>query len=325
MCLRWGWVLDPEGGRSVTRETGDGDQAGGTGVVTSLDPVVHPDPGMERFTIPRPPGSHVQRSRLIDDLELGVAGPLTLVSAPAGTGKTVLVATWASRAQARRPVAWVTLEAKDGSRTRFWWSFIQGLGRCGVVARRPSRHTDSAEFDGGHVDAIVSALLERAELKRPEPVVVVLDCEGGIPAAVGDDLDRLLRRSDGRLRLVVVTRVDPVMPLHRYRLAGTIVEVRMADLAFTFDEARELMAKAGVELSDTSLRSVVDHTQGWGAGLRFAAASLHKQHDRERAAVEFSGGGGDVAEYLIAEVLDLQPAGDRQLLLETSIVEGPSG
>ncbi|HEX7536452.1 MAG TPA: LuxR C-terminal-related transcriptional regulator [Dermatophilaceae bacterium] len=303
-------------------ESGDQDTAGGTGADSQADPSVpHLDPGSVRFTIPRQAEGVFRRARLIERLELGAAGPLTLVSAPAGTGKTALVSAWALRAQAKRPVAWVTLEARDEVPTRFWWSFTQGLGRCGVVARPPSRHTDAVEADGGYLDTIVSALLERADHRHAEPVVVVLDCEAGMSAAVAEDLDRLLQRSEGWLRLVVVTRVDPVLPLHRYRLAGSVVDVRVADLAFTLDEARELMSRSGIVLSDTALRTVVDRTQGWGAGLRFVAASLDRQHDRERAAVEFNGAIGDVAEYLIAEVLDRQTPDDRRLLLETSIVE----
>src|SRR5664280_3846314 len=116
-------------------------------------------------------------------------------------------------------------------------------------------------------------------------------------------------------------RVDPVLPLHRYRLAGTVVEVRMADLAFTLDEARELMRMAGVELSEVAMQTIVDRTHGWAAGLRFAATSLDKHDDPERVALDFTGDVGDVAEYLIAEVLDGQPDGLRQLLLETSIVD----
>jgi LuxR family maltose regulon positive regulatory protein len=306
----------------VKRESGDQDGAGGTGADEPVEfSVPHRDPASERFTIPRQPAGLLRRARLIERLELGAAGPLTLVSAPAGTGKTALVSAWAARARVKRPVAWMTLESKDEAPARFWWSFTQGLERCGVVAPLPSRHTDPAESDGGYVDAIVPAFLERAERKRSAPVVVVLDCEAEISPAVAEELDSLLHRSDGWLRLVVVTRVDPVLPLHRYRLAGTVVEVRMADLAFTLDEARELMAIGGVVLSDTAVKTVVDRTRGWGAGLRFAAVFLAGQQDRERAAVEFSGAVGDVAEYLIAEVLDLQPPGGRQLLLETSIVE----
>jgi LuxR family maltose regulon positive regulatory protein len=299
----------------VKRETGDEYQAGGTRIATQVDPAA------ERFTIPRQSEGLLHRPRLLEHLELGVAGPLTLVSAPAGTGKTVAVAAWARRAQAQGPVAWVTLEANDGSRTRFWSSFAQGLGRCGVVVPLPPAAPDSEDLDGGHVDAMVSAFLTHAELQSARPVVVVLDCAADISAAVAEDLDCLLHRSGGLLRLVIATRMDPVLPLHRYRLAGTLLEVRMADLAFTLDEARALMRMADVHLSEAALQTIVERTHGWGAGLRFAAVSLDKQDDQERAALDFSGDVGDVAEYLIAEVLDMQPAGGRKLLLETSIVD----
>ena len=299
----------PKGGRSVKSQTG------GTGIATQVDPVA------QRFTIPRHSEGSLERPRLLEQLERGVAGPLTLVSAPAGTGKTVLVAAWARRAQAQGPVAWVTLEATDESPARFWSSFARGLERCGVAVRQPPVHSEAPEVDGAHIDAMVSALLARAELQQPGPVVVVLDCEADISAAVAGDLERLLHRCAGLLRLVVATRVDPVLPLHRYRLAGTVLEVRMADLAFALNEAHELMRMAGVELSEVAMQTIVDRTHGWAAGLRFAATSLDKHDDPERAALDFTGDVGDVAEYLIAEVLDGQPAGLRQLLLETSIVD----
>ena len=203
----------------------------------------------------------------------------------------------------------------------FWTSFTQALGRRGVVVPLPPAGACSAEVHDRYVDAMVSALLERAELQRVEPLVVVLDCEAEISAEVAQDLDHVLHRSGGWLRLVVLTRVDPALPLHRYRLAGTVVEVRMGDLAFTLDEARELMTNAGTDLSETALEAIVARTRGWVAGLRFAARSLAQREDQEHAALEFSGAIGDVAEYLIAEVLDVQPPGGRQFLLETSIVD----
>src|SRR5664279_4893080 len=116
----------PKGGRSVKREAGEEDRAGGAGIGGMVNA------GADRFTIPRQADGLIRRSRLLEDLELGVAGPLTLVSAPAGTGKTVLVSTWARRAQARGPVGWVTLEANDASRPAFWSSFSLALQRCGV-------------------------------------------------------------------------------------------------------------------------------------------------------------------------------------------------
>ena len=299
----------------MKQETGDEDQARGARIANQVDP------GTERFTIPRQPEGYLHRPRLLEHLELGAAGPLTLVSAPAGTGKTALVSAWARRAQAHGPVAWVTLEAEDESPTTFWSSCTAGLGRCGVVVGMPPSRPDSDGLQDGHVDAMVSALVSHAGQRPARPMVLVLDCAADISAGVAADLDRLLHRSAGLLRLVIATRVDPVLPLHRYRLASTIVEVRMADLAFTLDEARELMKMAGVALSDVALRTILDRTHGWGAGLRFVAASAGRHEDQERAALDFRGDGGDVAEYLIAEVLDVQPADGRQLLLETSIVD----
>jgi LuxR family transcriptional regulator, maltose regulon positive regulatory protein len=295
----------------VKHDIGEAEKPRGTRRATPVESV------LQGFEVPAQPEGLIQRSRLLERLDLGVAGPLTLVSAPAGTGKTALVSAWAS--QARGAIAWLTLKAGDESWTAFWTAFTQALGRRGVVVPLPPARTDSKEDHSGYVDAMVSALPERAE-----PVVVVLDCEADISAAVAEDLDRVLRRSGGWLRLVVVTRVDPVLPLHRYRLAGTVVEVRLADLAFTLPEARELMTSVGAELSDTALQAIHDCTRGWVTGLRFAALSLGRREDRDdqdHAAVEFSGVIGDVAEYLIAEVLDGQPPGGRQFLLETSILD----
>lgn len=324
----------PEGGRCVTFETVDEDDVVGTGLPAPVDlAAAQRDPGLARFAVPGQPGRFVRRSRLFEGLELGVSGPLTLVSAPAGTGKTALVSAWATRVQARGPVGWVTLEAKDESRDCFWTSFVRGLAGCGVVVPLSSGPMeametadagdagDAVESGGGYVDSMVSGLLERAELPGIEPVVMVLDCERDFSAAVAEDLDLVLRRSGGWLRLVVLTRVDPTLPLHRYRLAGTVLEIRMADLAFTLDEARELMSKAGVALTVDALQRIVDRTQGWAAGLRFAAMFLARADDQERAALEFRGDTGDVADYLVAEVLDAQPEPGRKLLLETSVVE----
>jgi len=193
----------------------------------------------------------------------------------------------------------------------------RGLKSCGV-AILPLPWALSDQVDDGFVDRLASALS-----KRTEPVFIVLDFASDISADVAEDLDALLRRSGRWLRLVVVTRTDRALPLHRYRLAGTVVELRNEDLAFRLDEARELLTRTGMELSETALRAIVDRTQGWAAGIRFAALSMHqrKDTDLERTAHEFRGDTGDVAEYLRGDVLDRQPADWRQLLLQTSIVD----
>ena len=130
-----------------------------------------------------------------------------------------------------------------------------------------------------------------------------------------------MRRCGARLRVVLLTREDPPLPLHRYRLAGTIVEVRMADLAFTAGEAREMLLAMGVDLPPAPMDALIARTQGWAAGLRMAAMSLAHRADRETAARALAGDSGTVAEYLLAEVLDTQPAGLRRLLLDTSVVD----
>ena len=120
---------------------------------------------------------------------------------------------------------------------------------------------------------------------------------------------------------MLLSREDPLLPLHRYRLAGTLTELRMADLGFTRDEARAMLAGLGVDLSESAMDAMIGRTQGWAAGLRMAAMSLAHHADREEAARKLAGDTGTVAEYLLAEVLDTQPAGVRQLLLETSVVD----
>jgi LuxR family maltose regulon positive regulatory protein len=120
---------------------------------------------------------------------------------------------------------------------------------------------------------------------------------------------------------VLLSREDPLLPLHRYRLAGTLTELRMADLGFTRDEAEAMLTGLGVDLSESAMDAMIGRTQGWAAGLRMAAMSLVHHADREEAARKLAGDTGTVAEYLLAEVLDTQPAGVRQLLLETSVVD----
>jgi LuxR family maltose regulon positive regulatory protein len=134
------------------------------GAATQVDPMA-----VAKFKIPRPRDGLLRRSRLLENLERGVAGPLTLVSAPAGTGKTVLVSAWASRRQG--VVGWVSLEPMDESGTGFWLSFVQGLGACGVVLPPPPAQADWGQMCASYMDSVASVLGGRTE-----PVVVVLDC-----------------------------------------------------------------------------------------------------------------------------------------------------
>ncbi|WP_152229806.1 LuxR C-terminal-related transcriptional regulator [Georgenia ruanii] len=267
-----------------------------------------------RLTIPALPHDAVDRPRLRKLLDEGVEVPLTLVSAPAGTGKTVLAASWAARRPA--PTAWVTIDDNDVRDGALWLLVRAALHQHGVDAAGEPPGTGEPESTRLFLTSLATAVAS-----RPTPVTLALDCETALPPDAAAGLELLLRRAAGRLRLLLLTRADPLLPLHRYRLEGSIDEVRMADLAFTTGEARVLLGRAGVNLSAAAMESVMARTRGWAAGLRFAALTLSRSTDQDAAARALTGERGTVADYLLAEVLDTQPPQVRATLLSTSIVD----
>jgi LuxR family transcriptional regulator, maltose regulon positive regulatory protein len=284
------------------------------GRATALGPATDPVEAAA-FRVPPPPAGVVRRARLESLLDEGARGPLTLVSAPAGTGKTVLVSSWASGLGKGRTVVWVSLRDTTIGPGAFWHLMASGLDRSGVQVPAAV----SAGPERGHSSYTTS--IAEAILSHAEPVVLVLDCDGALTSEAAGRLHSLLQRAGGRLRVVLLAREDPLLPLHRYRLAGTLTELRMADLGFTRDEARAMLAGMGVDLSESAMDAMIGRTQGWAAGLRMAAMSLAHHADREEAARKLAGDTWTVAEYLLAEVLDAQPAGVRRLLLDTSVVD----
>jgi LuxR family maltose regulon positive regulatory protein len=263
-----------------------------------------------RFAVPDPSGGHVSRRRLLSRLDAGKGVPLVLVSAPAGAGKTALVAEWARRLGGRA-MGWVTFETGDEA---VWPLLLQALARLSVdvppgtvPATRPSRRLLTA----------LSANLARL----PSAVTVVLDGIELTSATDGEDLDFLLRHSGRKLRLVVTTRVDPVLPLYRYRLEDLLVELRAADLAFTDTEARDLFAGAGVVLTSANVHRLNLRVGGWAAGLRFVARSMSGRSDPDAAVDDVVSETVDIGEYLLTEVLDTQTPEVRQFLLDTSVAD----
>jgi LuxR family maltose regulon positive regulatory protein len=238
-----------------------------------------------------------------------------LVSAPAGTGKTVLVSSWATKPDTATQVAWISLEDVDLDAATVWSFILEGLRRAGseVSLRVPVKVTGAG--DGSFLSVLA------AKISAGEPVTLVLDCDGSLPSDLAAGLDYVLRSSHDRLHLVLLSRVDPLFPLHRYRLTNALVEIRLADLAFTKEEAGALLAGMGVHLPSSLAADLTDRTQGWAAGLRFAGMSLAHRTDPEAAVLKLNGDTGTVAEYLLAEVLNAQPDGARELLLSTSVVD----
>jgi LuxR family maltose regulon positive regulatory protein len=238
---------------------------------------------------------------------------LTLVSAPAGTGKTTVVADWARQLVLRAPTGWVTFEED----TALWPDLLGCLGRLGVAV------PELRASEGGVCAISRSQLTTVAEgvAASPERLTVVLDGYELLGADEARDLGYLLEHSLGRLGLVLVTRVDPVLPLYRYRLDGGLTELRVADLAFTDQEAGVLLHDAGVALDPASVRAVNARVRGWAAGLRFAARALADDRQPRGASAAAVTAGADVNEYLLGEVLDVQTPEVRRFLLDSSVAD----
>jgi len=264
----------------------------------------------------------VVRTALFELLSAGFTGGITLLSAPAGSGKTVLLRSWIETAGLGERTAWVSVERDERDEQRFWLSVVEAL-RGAVGVQGPIEDlAPTPEFDG---EAVVERIASGAH-SLDEPVLLVIDDLHQLlePRALAQ-LELLLARRPPQLRVILSTRHDPTLGLHRYRLAGELTEVRATDLRFKLDETRELLAAAGIALSDSALGSLLARTEGWVAGLRLAALSLAGHPDPERFVAEFSGSERTVADYLFAEVLQRQPDTVRQLLLRTSILERVNG
>ncbi|WP_328467679.1 LuxR C-terminal-related transcriptional regulator [Actinoplanes sp. NBC_00393] len=265
-----------------------------------------------KFAVPAAPPFMVARPALIDRVTEGVQGPVTLVTGLAGSGKTQLLASWVNSRAVNWPVAWITLEQGDEQTSTFWTYVMEGLRRAGV---------EVPPMPGGAVSRAVLGRLATAVDEQPTPVVLVLDGASQLPGrdwAIG--LEFLLSHVRG-LRVVLTGRWDPPLPLYRYRLSGQLRELRTADLAFTAAEAARLMELHGVELGEPELATLLEHTEGWAAGIRLCACALQGRSDAKRMVETISGNESTIAEYFVGEVLRLQTPEVRRFLLETSVLD----
>jgi LuxR family maltose regulon positive regulatory protein len=244
---------------------------------------------------------------------------VALVCGAAGSGKSVLVRSWAETEGPGGRTAWVAVERGERDAQRFWLSVIDALAAVVDTVVQPG---PSPSFRGDMViDRLLSAL---GSLE--EPVVLVIDDVHELHSAEALAwLELLLARLPSQLLVVLVTREEPRLGLHRLRLAGELTELRDPDLRFSVEETRALLAAAGIQLSDSGVTALYERTEGWVAGLRLAAISLARHPDPERFVREFSGSERTVADYLLTEVLERQPAEVRELLLRTSVLERVSG
>jgi LuxR family transcriptional regulator, maltose regulon positive regulatory protein len=258
----------------------------------------------------------VSRPRLFE--QLGRAR-VSVVSAHAGSGKTVLLRSWIGQADLAASAAWVPVRRGEGDPQLFWLSVVAALRetRPGSTTVKPL--SAAPDLDGW---AIVERLLADLATLDDRVWLVVDDVHELGPEALRQ-LELLIMRAPSPLLFVLAARHDLRLGLHRLRLEGELAEIRSSDLRFSLTEAEELFAAAGVK--PPGLAALVGRTEGWAAGLRLAALSLVGHPDPARFVEQFSGTERTVAEYLLAEVLDRQPEPVRRLLLRTSILDSVNG
>jgi LuxR family transcriptional regulator, maltose regulon positive regulatory protein len=265
-------------------------------------------PPIQPWVVPRP--------RVLEIFAEGVAGPLTLVSAPAGSGKTVLASCWAAANAESYRLGWISLDKEDGQPGLFWSYAIAALEGAGVPMSAVGSPAEIGAVDHSLLVRLAACLWEQSQ-----PVVLILDNAQFLALEqTADEIDFLIRHAGSQLRIVMLARRDPPLPLHRYRLSGSVTEVRLGQLSFTPVEVRAMLAAHGVTLSDTAARTLTDRTRGWAAGLRLAMLA-HLPTGDTTALVQPEDDQSSIAGYLEAEVLDTQPADVRAFLLRTSLVD----
>ncbi len=278
-----------------------------------------------KLHVPRPPPGFVPRPRLVQALSEGLARGRVLVCAPAGFGKTALLAQWVHGS--RYPVAWLCLDAGDSDPARFWRYVAAALDRA-----RPGLAERVVRLLGPppprSFDELVTALInELAAQPGADEVVLVLDDYHLIDSeVVHASAAFLLEYLPPGLHLVLTSRADPPLPLARLRARGQLAELRTAELRFTDQEAAALLGEAaGPGLPEAAVVALVARTEGWAAGLHLAGLSLRGRADAAGFVSAFSGSHRFVLDYLTDEVLERQGGRVREFLLETSVLDRLSG
>ena len=270
-----------------------------------------------------PPGARaewVERSALIAELTQ-TAAKLVLVDAPAGFGKTTLVAQWRSSPAETRPFAWVSLDRGDSDPNRLWWYVVTALTRAcpqlDGAAILAELRAQAPEFPEAALPMLANEL---AALSAP--VVLVLDDYHMIKdRGCHEQIAFLLLHLPPTVQMVLITRADPPLPLARLRAAGELTEVRARELRFTPEEAGQLLlAVAEIQLREPDLDQLMQRTEGWPAGVYLAAISL-RDHPSPHAFIrQFTGNNRFIVDFLAEEVLSRQPAGIQEFLSRTSLL-----
>jgi len=297
-------------------------------VLRTVDPRPAPTPAQPlpllatKLYVPLPRANLVPRSRLVERLQAGLTGKLTLIAAPAGFGKTTLVsAWWATPTGSAVPMAWVSLDAGDNDPIRFWSYVIAALDTLqpglGATALALLQAPQSPP-----IEAVLTLLLNAVSSAPPVMVLVLDDYQLIDAAPIHQMVAFLLDHLPPQLHLVISTRADPPLPLTRLRACQQLTELRAADLRFTPDEAVAFFTDVmGLPLSSDDIAALETRTEGWIAGLQFAALAMRDRTHLADFVRSFTGSHRFVMDYLAEEVLARQPIHIQTFLMETAILD----
>jgi LuxR family maltose regulon positive regulatory protein len=284
------------------------------------------DPLVEtKLFIPRPRRSAVARSRLSERLSRGAEARLMLISAPAGFGKTTLLAEWLAAAAAdQRSVAWLSLDESDSRPASFWTYVLAALQT--VVPDVGGGALPLLQSADPSIDAVLTTVLNELSAV-PHDIHLVLDDYHLVDGpGVQPGMAFLVEHLPPHVHLLISTRADPALPLARLRARGELVEIRAADLRFTRDEVATYLNEAiGLDLAENHIAALEDRTEGWIAALQLAALSMQGRADVGGFIAGFTGDDRYIVDYLVEEVLRRQPDHIRNFLIQTSILDRLTG
>jgi len=273
-----------------------------------------------KLFIPPQRPTTVSRKHLIDRLRAGVRGKLTLVSAPAGFGKTTLVSDWLTDSSYQP--AWLSLDASDHDPSRFLVYVISALQT--VLLDIGASLLDSLQSPQSLApDIAVTTLINEILNATTDPLILVLDDYHLLDSREIDTMiEFLLDHQPPQLHLVIITREDPLFSLARLRARGELTEVRIADLRFTLDETTQFLNQSmNLNLSADDITSLEARTEGWIAGLQMVALSMQGRQDIPAFIESFTGSHRFILDYLVEEVLESQADHIREFLFQTSILD----
>jgi LuxR family maltose regulon positive regulatory protein len=274
------------------------------------------------LTVDRAGPGLIGRGDLLAALDRAATRKVTIISAPAGSGKTSLLRAWADRPGQPHRLAVMHVQRDQRDAQQFWLALLTAVRQACAPTSRAEPPAATPDFNGR---AMVDRVLAELAGQRGRLILVIDDLHELICPDALAQLTRLLTNLPPDVHAVLATRRDLPLRLHQLRLAGELAEIRAADLRFTERETRELLDASGIALSEAAVALLYQRTEGWAAGLRLAAISLADHPHPERFVAEFSGSDRTVAEYLIAEMLERQPADVKDLLLRTSLLDRVNG